>query len=191
MTKRISKFFKDSKDKRIKFNFHMGSFLILNVVIVSIIYIYAKIFSKVFDIESIFNLVFSYYIFLISIPISAVFSIKSYYWYYQRDLLDNLFTNDDVESLELSQGEKIDFLLLLIYKIFPYFLISSFLIITILNKQILDEIDVLIVLVANVIFICFLIKNLTKKFNYFVFKKIKYDGIMTNYSKENEYEKLQ
>ena len=188
MFNRFSNFLKNTKDKRLKFNFHMGSFIIINIVTLSIMYIYSKILYDIFGMEWFYRFLFTYYTFFISIPISAIFSFKSYYWYYQKDLMNNLFSNESIKNISLNSKDRFDFILLIIYKIFPYFLISSFLLVTLLNKKILDNIDLSMVLFANCIFIIYLIKSLSMKFNYEIFKKIKYEGLMTNYSKGHENE---
>lgn len=188
MFNRLSTFFKNTKDKRLKFNFHMGSFIVINIVTLSIMYIYSKIIYDILGIQIFYKFIFTYYTFLFTIPISIVFSYKTYYWYYQKDLINKLFSNEILNNVTLDFYERIDFILLIIYKIFPYFLISSFLLVTLLNRKLLDSVDMSMVIFANCVFIVYSIINLSKKLNYEIFKEIKYKGIMTNYSKgaENE-----
>lgn len=183
MILKVTSFFKNSKDKRIKFNFHIGSFFILNVVILSLLYIYAKIALDVFGISIFYHFIFTYYIFIISCIISYIFSSRAYYWYYQRDLINEVFSYDVQNDVIIyTNKDKLERILIIAYKIFPYFLMSSFLLITLLHKNILDQIDFSIIFISNLLFQIYLVKNLIKKFNYINFKKIKYEGIMTNYS---------
>lgn len=183
MFSKVSSFFKNSKDKRIKFNFHMGSFFVLNIAVLSIFYIYSKIFLEILDIKFLYSFVFTYYVLFLSGIISYIFSMRTYYWYYQRDLLNEVFSENLHRDFSiLSNKEKYEIILIVTYKIFPYLLMSSFLLIVLLNKKIFDDIDFSIIFLFNLAFEIFLIRNFLKKIDYKKFKEIKYNGIMTNYS---------
>lgn len=183
MFSKVSSFFKNSKDKRIKFNFHMGSFLILNIAVLSIFYIYSKISLEILEIKFLYNFVFTYYVLFISSIIAYIFSARTYYWYYQKELLNEVFSeNNHCEFSALSNKEKYEIFLIITYKIFPYLLMSSFLLIILLNRKIFDNVDFSIIFLFNLAFEIFLVRNFLKKINYEKFKEIKYDRMMTNYS---------
>lgn len=177
--------FKKTKDVRLRWNIIFGSFIMINLAVLSLFFAYGKVVYSLFGTSILLEFVFSLYIYILSALLSYLYSFKFYYWQYQKELIK--FTDKKENNISnLTMQTKINIYMYLVSMVFPFFLLSSFLIAYLVSRGIFrkEEFIVSLLILGFVSFRIFKIRLDTMQID--EFKKIKMSGLCTDYSSETK-----
>lgn len=178
-------FFKKTKDKRLKFNIIMGSFVLILFANQVIVYAGLKVLSSLFDIN-ILQYHMHYLILAVNFILSVHFSRLVYYFHYQNDLLVESFNGAKVLETfdDLSERNKINYVSYLIGKHYPFFAFAV-LFINLINTKF----NILWLTVVSIVIVGIIISkgiiNLLVDSNFKTFNNFVDSGILTTYSVDN------
>lgn len=183
----IQERFDRTKDGRIKFNAIFASFLIVFITIWIIEFIYFSIFKYVFSVDLLIASITSTIVMLINLIIASYYSYASYYWHYQKNLIDRDYTEENEinnSSIRLSTYQKFSLITYIMYKLAVLFLPISLMIFFLAKKSYIEEIEFFIIFSAVSYFLYFIGKKMYFNIDRKNFINLKYHGYMTSYSEK-------
>lgn len=183
----IQERFEKTKDGRIRFNAIFASFLVVFITIWIIEFIYFSIVNYIFDINILIANISSTITLLANIIIASYYSYASYYWYYQKNLIDRQYTKENEinnSSIKLSTYQKFSLITYIMYKLAVLFLPISLMIFLLAKKSYIEEIEFLFIFSAVTYFLFFIGKKMYLNIDRKNFINLKYHGYMTSYSEK-------
>lgn len=183
----IQERFVKTKDGRIRFNAIFASFLLVYMTIWIIEFVYFSIFKYIFSIDILIANISSTIIILVNIVISSYFSYASYYWHYQKNLIDRDYAEENEKnnlSIKLSTYQTFSLITYIMYKLAVLFLPISLMIFLLAKKNYIEEIEFIIIFLAVTYFLFFIGKKMYLNIDRKNFINLKYHGHMTSYSEK-------
>lgn len=179
--------FEKTKDGRIRFNAIFASFLIVFMTIWIIEFMYFSIFKYVFGFDLLIANITSTIVMLINLIIASYYSYASYYWHYQKNLIDRDYAEENEinnSSIKLSTYQNFSLITYIMYKLTVLFLPISLMIFLLAKKSYIEEIEFLFIFSAVTYFLFFIGKKMYLNIDRKNFINLKYHGYMTSYSEK-------
>lgn len=189
MLSSVLNFLRKTKDKRLKFNFVGGSFLLIFLMLSTVIFFLFRIIDMSLEVNlAQYN--FNIFLTILLGLISFHFARLNYYWYYQKDEIEHIFKDDATvnrsekvdDFLSMTLLNRINYISLLVSDVSKFFGISIIVSYVLVKKTDLPYLGLIIVILVFFLSI-FQIKKMFFKTDFNMFKNLYIKGIMTEYSK--------
>lgn len=179
--------FNSTKDGRNRFNAIFSSFIIVFMTVWILEFIYFSIFKYIFGLEILIKNISSSCVIILNLIIASYYSYTSYYWHYQKYLIDRDYKDDNEmynSSIQLNYSQTFSLITYVVYKLIILFFPLSLMMFIMTKNGYLEEIDFIVLIFMLFYFLFYIGKKMYINVDRQNFINLKYQGYMTTYSKE-------